>query len=582
MSLPFLRVKNIKKSFGNKVVLGDVSFELNEGARAGLVGFNGTGKTTLAEILTGALDFEAGTIDTFGRHLKIGYLHQSVDYTVNDFTQMMSSEDVYEHTSQLGLQKANHWNQEKLHHLSGGEKLKLALANVWASDPDFLILDEPTNHLDLDGVKWLVEQLEAFRGTAIIISHDRYFLDRTVSCVLELEAGKVQVYDGNYTAYRDEKKRQHEIQLRHYESQQRYKEKVENQMAQYKEWAAKGHRDSTKQGGSSSESRQMGLKEFHRAKAKKTEARVKSKLKRLTLQMSKTGVEKPKDEASVFFQFQNGEKRGKRIVEAKKLSKEFDGVTLFQDTDFYVKHGERVGLLGRNGSGKTTLIRMMLGEQNASCGELWRSPTLKVAYLSQDVGDLDPEKTTIEALGLENRDEILRARTMLANLGLDESKIRQKVSSLSLGERTRVKLTGMLLSDYDMLILDEPTNHLDLPSREQLEETLSQYNGTLLVVSHDTYFMEKLCDKLLAIEDGVIRRHEMGLQEYEERKNKSAVKGVSEESIEEQLMVLDTKLNAVLGELCMIEKDNPRFVELDGEFLALSRAKRELVERKAK
>ncbi|MDR7236705.1 ribosomal protection-like ABC-F family protein [Neobacillus drentensis] len=562
-----LKVMNLEKSFYLRKVLDNIQFEIKNGERIGLVGYNGTGKTTLANILIGKISPDKGVIEK-STDLTIGFLSQSIDYEVSDFHQSLAgskSKGIFQHASELGLHKVFDWEEDRLNHLSGGEKLKLALSMVWATKPDLLILDEPTNHLDFHGIEWLVTELEKFQGPVLIISHDRHFLDKTVKRVFELEHGKLHFYNGNYSDYRKEKQHRVENQQHQYSVQQRQIEMVELQMEQLKSWSEKGHRNSTKQG------RDFGPKEYHRVKAKKRDNQVKSKMKRLQNELEKNKFEKPAEEVQIRFQFDTQGKRGKRIIEAKRLKKSYKDRTLFYNANFYINHGERVGLLGGNGCGKTTLIKMILDQESYTEGDLWRSDSIKIAYLSQDVDDLPSDKTSIEALGFTDRESVLKARTLLANLGLKEALINKPIGTLSLGERTRVKLVDMLMKEYDVLILDEPTNHLDLPSREQLENTLSEFTGTIITVSHDYYFLNKLCERLLVFENQQIQRFEMKPEEYF---NKDVKKEVNHE---EALLIIENKIAMILGELSIIDQKDPKYRVLDQEFKELLKQKKELI-----
>ncbi|OIK13249.1 ABC transporter ATP-binding protein [Bacillus sp. MUM 116] len=558
-----LKASGIEKSFELRKILDNVHFEIKMGERIGLVGYNGTGKTTLANIIMGRLKPDNGKID-MEKEFKIGYLTQSIDYEFTNFVEgLLDKKDLYEHTSQLGLEKVYDWEEQRLQHLSGGEKLKLALSLVWSSKPDFLILDEPTNHLDFKGIKWLLAELKKFKGPVLIISHDRYFLDQTVNCIFELENKKIHFYYGNYSEYRKEKQKRKEDLYHQYTVQQRKNEKIELQMEQLTKWSDRAHRDSTKQ---------EGFKEYHRVKAKKRDKQIKSKMKRLQNELSENKIEKPLEEAEIRFQFESDGIRGKRIIEAQKLEKSFGNRKLFSDTQFYINHGERVGLLGDNGCGKTTLIQMIVGKEQGSQGILWKSDSIKIAYLSQDVHDLPEEKTALDALGFTARQDLFRARTLLANLGLNEDLIIKPIGTLSLGERTRVKLVDMLMKEYDVLILDEPTNHLDLPSREQFEKTLSEFTGTIITVSHDYYFLNKICEKLLVFENQKIKRVELKAEEYfnQGKDNKNNSK-------QEALMVIENRLATVLGELSLLDQNHPDYMELDREFKELLAQKKIII-----
>ncbi|MTH53060.1 ATP-binding cassette domain-containing protein [Bacillus mangrovi] len=564
--MQLMKIRNLKKSFGEHELLKGIDLDLFAGDRIGLTGHNGTGKTTLAKIVAGKMKRDEGSADTFGRKVKIGYLQQSADYTEKTLKRQYTSGEWLKLAKLLGI---SHLDENRnLAEMSGGERLKLALANVLLEKPDLLILDEPTNHMDLHGVEWLTEKLKEFDGTAIIISHDRYFLDVTATRMEELADGKLISYSGNYTAYREEKKRRFEQQEKEFEKQQRYKKRIEGQMEKLKNWSEKAHRESTKNKDSAGKL-PMGYKEHHRVKAKKMDIQVRSKMNRLNAELEKNKVEKPKEEAHVYFQFDAASKRGKRILEGADACKAFGSRVLFEKSSFYLKYGEKAALMGPNGSGKTTFLRILLGSDTLTSGTVWISETLKIGYLSQEAEDLDESLTPIEALGLSDNRMRGRAMEISAQLGMASS-MEKKIGFLSLGQRTRVKLIGLLLQELDILILDEPTNHLDLPAREQLEETLSQFAGTLLIVSHDRYFLHQLADCLLVIgEDQVIRRYGMTLKEYESP-------GTGTDNRKEELLIVETKLSEVLGKLSLHTPLDREYTELDLLFKQLLRRKKEL------
>lgn len=568
-----MKIRNIKKSFGEIDVLNGVNFDIKDNARIGLVGYNGTGKTTLANIIAGKTHADSGTIETI-QSLKISYLTQSVEYQLFDYQNGLmevDNEEYFEIASHLGLEKVHKWEDDRFLHLSGGEKIKIVLAQLWNSKPNFLLLDEPTNHLDLQGINWLIDELKSFKGPVMIISHDRYFLDAIATSIIEIEDGLINEYEGNYSQYRNEKENRRKIQQHHYEEQQRYKQKIENQMEQLRNWSEKAHRESTK-GGTPSEKRQIGFKEYHRKKAKKMDNQVKSKMKRLKKELDRNKITKPKDDPQLAFQFQLEGKKGKRVLEAKNLGKSFNEKRLFHNSQFYIKHGEKIGIIGPNGCGKTTLIRMILEEEPYTDGELWKSQNLKIAYLSQNLLDLNPEHTVLESFGPLGRDEIYSARTLIANIGLPREVAEKKIETLSLGQRIRVKIVDMLLKEYDILILDEPTNHLDLPSREQLESTLKDYSGTIITVSHDYYFITSICDTLLVFEQNQIKRIEKTLNEFQDSKNTDQ----NLKQKEEERMIIENRLTTVLGELSLLTPSDTKYKELDSQFKELLQLKKKL------
>lgn len=572
--MPLIKGKQISKSFGERDILKDISFEIRAGEKIGLVGWNGAGKTTLVKIIMKILEPDQGMIIKRREQVGIAYLPQSTDQDHAVYVECDGERDEFLYRAkQLGLAKRITTNDMHAQ-LSGGERLKLALAKLWSRQPELLILDEPTNHLDLQGVNWLIQELGAFLGAALIISHDRYFLDKTVTKIFEIEDCKLTVYEGNYAAYKSEKEKIREQLQRDYLKQQRKIHVIEEQIKTFKQWSEKAHRNAGK-GGSGSENRQAGLREYERVKAKKKDIQIRSKLKRLDLELSKHKVEKPKEEYKVDFQFIAHSKRGKRILEAKQLTKAFNTQTIFKDSSFYIKESEKIGLIGPNGAGKTTFIKMLLEEEGITKGSLWKSDSLKIAYLSQDVSDLPENRTALSYLELTSLEQQSFVRTIFANMGMKEEKLLTRIGDLSSGEKTRVKLVKMLIHEHDILILDEPTNHLDLPTREQLEATLMAYQGTLIIISHDYYLIERLCDKLLIIEEHQIKRYEMRLSEYEERKNKDKRKSHIEEAREE-LVLVETRLSELLGKISLLVPGSTDYLKMDQELVQLMQRKKDL------
>ncbi|HHY81598.1 MAG TPA: ABC-F type ribosomal protection protein [Clostridiales bacterium] len=568
-----LQCRNIKKDFGIHEVLKSINLDLEAGERVGLVGKNGAGKTTLANIIYGAVQPDQGEVIWHSRNIRIGYLRQSVYYTselLHDLYQEHDSSDISEFlhiAGELGADKVHKWDTDRFSGLSGGEKTKLALAHIWSSKPDLLILDEPTNHLDLQGVQRLIDELESYSGTILVISHDRFFLDNAVDCIWEIDNGVLQEYRGNYTFYRTEKKKRYESQLHAYEAQEKYREKLEAEIRQLKDWSARAHRESTKKGAKSGN--KMGTKEYFRVKAKKMDKRVKSTVKRLE-RLKHEGVRRPEEEPKVSFEFYQSEARGKRVLEASNIKKSYGNRLLFDESSFYIQRGDRMGVFGANGCGKTTLVRIILGRESAE-GSLFVSPSINIGYMSQDVSDLENDKKALELFDMPDRKEQGKIRTMLANLGISEILLNKPLKSLSMGERTKLKLAALLVREYDMLILDEPTNHLDLYAREQLEDALEAYEGTMLLITHDRYMLERLCDKLLVFEDNVIKRYEYGLGEYLAGKDHKARVQPAKGGLtpEEERMLLENRISDVLSRLSQAEPDTPEYIALDMKFREL-------------
>lgn len=603
----------VKKEFGETTILNDINFEVVEGDRLALVGINGAGKTTMANIIYGTLGLDGGSILWYKKDVEIGYLHQQGNYSHRTFEgreEILSpkdsrgeklgegsfnyseevvnfKEDFYQISSELGMEKVSQWEENRLSNLSGGEKMKIALASIWALNPDFLILDEPTNHLDYGGVQWLIQELRKYRGTILIISHDRYFLDKTVNKIVEIKDGTAEIYKGNYSFYREEKKRRYENQLHQYQVQEETKEKIREEIDRLGNWSDKAHRDSRKK-------QQLGLgkKEYFRKKAKKKDKQIKSKIKRLE-KIEVTGVEKPKEDKKINFGFQEASLKGKRILEGKSMEKAYGNRVLFSDSSFYVKRGERVGIFGDNGCGKTTFLKILLGEDTLDKGEVFISSSVQKGYLSQETLDVDKTMKVIDLFNFASREEQGKIRILLANMGFDEKMINKPVGTLSLGELTRVRMTKLILNNEELLILDEPLNHLDIYSREKLEEALLDYNGTILVVSHDRYMLQNLCDVLLVFRDKKIVRVNGSAKEYLEALDEAAQGSgristnkiskekqedtiIKERKIKEEKLLIENEIAFVLGEFSKYAMGSREYEELDMRFNQLIKQKKAL------
>lgn len=525
-----MKCKDISKEYGDKVILKNINLDLKLGEKVGIVGENGAGKTTLVNIITGNSVATSGEVIWYKEGIKVGYMKQATDYT--------------------NLQSS----------LSGGERTKALLKSIIYGDFNLLILDEPTNHLDYEGVSWLIKKVNEFKGTIIIISHDRYFLDKTVNKVIEIEDKEVKIYNGNYTAYRDKKKKNFQAQMHAYIEQEKVKEKINNQIAELKKWSNKAHKEAGKK--AIETGNKSGGKQFNRAKAKKMDAQVKSKIKRLQ-KLQVEGVDKPKEEGYIVFNGTSAGKIGSVVLEAKDISKAYDNKVLFNKSSFYIKQGEKVGVYGPNGCGKTTLIKAILGQEEIE-GEINISSSRKIGYISQDVTDINEEISIIKAFEINSRKELGKLRSDLALIGFDAESLNKKIKYLSLGERMKIKLLLLIRESYEVLILDEPTNHIDLHVREQLESVLEKYNGTIILVTHDRYMMEKICDKLLVFDNKEIKRYEYNFNEYLEKINEKNEKKNMNRA--EENLIIDNRITCIISELSMINKDSVRYKELEKQY----------------
>lgn len=569
-----LSCRNLKKYFGDSRVLDGVNLDVRRGDRIGLVGLNGSGKTTLANILTGNLDYDEGTIITPRQKINIGYLRQAEDQAeliikaMNDPDQ--ASGDFQRLASYLGMNRFESWSKDRLENLSGGEKTKVALARALATLPDLIILDEPTNHMDYQGVEFLISELATYLGTAIIISHDRYFLDRTVSQIAEIENGVIRLYQGNYSAYREAKKKERENQQHAFESQQKEQKKIEEAITQLKTWSDKAHRESRKKGGGI-----KGGKEYYRKKAKKRDKAVRSQIMRLE-NMRREGIERPPKKLPVTFDISAREKGSRRLLVADGISKSYEKLLLFQDSSFYINRGEKVGVLGPNGCGKTTLLNAIRGEERLDGGEIFLSESARVAYVSQELPQ--GEKSSLKYLVRDHTlAEQKRTFELLIKLGIPYDRLHIPLGDLSRGERMKIALGLAIMDECDLLILDEPTNHLDLYSREALDESLLQFPGSVLLVTHDQYLMEQVCDHLLVFENSKIRRIEGRLFSYLTSKEDAIPHPDANATnrVEERLL-LDTRISRVLSDLSLLKPDDPDYAALDQEYLELLERRRKL------
>ena len=437
-----LNISNLSKSYVGQSVLKEVSFHLEEKEKAAIVGINGSGKTTLLRCILGIEEADEGGI-AFSKDKKMAYLAQQ-------HADMEQEDEEYES-------------------LSGGQKTKKRLEEILMEKPDLLILDEPTNHLDIGSIQWLEKVLKRYDGAVLLVSHDRYFLDKIVTKVIDLERGKARMYLGNYTAYAEKKKMIREAERKAYENQQA---EIKHQEAVIEK-----------------------LKQFNREKSiKRAESREKllSKVERL---------EQPEDlQKEMRLLFMPREASGNDVLVAKDLGKSFDGKRLFSHGTFSIQRGEHVAVIGDNGTGKTTLLKILNGLIQADEGEFRLGSKVKIAYYDQEHAVLHMEKTLFDEIQDTYPDmNNTRVRNVLAAFLFTGDDVYKKVGDLSGGERGRVSLAKLMLSDANFLILDEPTNHLDIQGKEVLEEAIRNYEGTVLYVSHDRYFINQTATRIMEL-----------------------------------------------------------------------------------
>lgn len=539
-----LKLQNISYAISDVIVFEEVNACVQQGEIIGVIGKNGAGKSTLLQLLNEKLEPEKGHIQWLEKNLEMVFVEQE--------TESFASKAVTPLEDAL-LEK---WHVPKrdFGQLSGGEKLKVRLAKGLAKEANLLLLDEPTNHLDELSTDFLVDQMKNYKGTIVLVSHDRYFLDAVATKIWAIEGKKIIEHKGNYSSYVEARQQKRLTQQRAYEKQQKLIEDVEAQMNELTSWSKKAHAQSTKK---------EGMKEHYRVKAKRMDAQVKSKRKRLEKELEKAKVERVESDYDVRFSITPANKVGKRFLEVKDLSKDFDGRLLFDDVNFTIQHGEKVALLGPNGSGKTTLLNVLCGQETAE-GEVWISPSANIGYLTQDVFDLPLDQTPEQLFYKETFEARGKVQNIMKHLGFTASQWTEPIRNMSMGERVKCKLMVYIIEEKDALILDEPTNHLDLPSREQLEHTLAKYAGTLLVVSHDRYFLEKIVTSTLIISNN--RIHKQWKEVPQKRDNQ-----------EELRLTLDNERQEVLGKLSFLTPKDQAYTELDLKFKELTKQINELL-----
>ncbi|HZU86215.1 MAG TPA: ABC-F family ATP-binding cassette domain-containing protein [Anaerolineaceae bacterium] len=542
-----LAVNQLKKSFGLETLFEKVTFTLNAGERLGLVGPNGCGKTTLLRILTGEEKADGGSISLTPFDLRLGYLPQGFTFgegeSIGSFLdaragdpqkmtavleklasemtsgQMRSGlQEEYdqalsalqladENAGRLpavlaGLGLAHFALETPAATLSGGQKTRLALAGVLLSAPQLLLLDEPTNHLDLQMLEWLEEWLGAFRGAALIVSHDRAFLDNTVTGILELDSAShtLRAYAGNYSDYTAQKETERERQWTAYYDQQAEIARLRG--------AARHLRDIARfRKGGKADTGDKFAKGFFANRGKATVGRALHVEERIDKLLTEERIDKPGRTWQMRMEFSQAAESGRSVITLDQLSVGYGEHVLLRDLNLYLRYGQRLALIGPNGSGKTTLLRTIAGRIPPLSGEARLGSNVRLGYMAQEQEDLHPEwdaLTTIQSLMGQSQTEV---RSFLSKYLFTGDDVFTPVGKLSYGERARLSLAGLVARGCNLLLLDEPINHLDIPSRARFEEALSAFEGTILAVIHDRYFIESFATSIWeVVEDQVVIR----------------------------------------------------------------------------
>ena len=524
-----ISVKNVKKFFViGENLLEDLSFDIQEGERVAILGRNGCGKTTLFKILTGEMDYDGGEVYV-NPNKKLGLISQiprfPEGYTVEDvlrsaFTELTSAKrkmealeqamaqgataeqlreydalvnrfqsgggydmdvDVDKICNGLGITAAQ--RPQEFDSLSGGEKTRINLARLLLEKTDILLLDEPTNHLDLSSVEWLESYIKSFKGTVLIISHDRYFIDQVAQRVIEITDGHAEFYTGNYSFYMEEKQARFDLQLKQYEQEQAKLKQLGYTVERMKGWGINN--------------RTL----YRRAMS------IQHRMERI----QKT--QRPKTEKTMKASFGEKDFSGDVVFKMKNVSKSYGDRVLFSDVNLNVEGGERIALLGDNGTGKSTFLKCLLGEEDCG-GRIQFGPTVKWGYLPQIIRFDHPERSLYDTMLYEKNLTPQMARDRLGAFLFQGEDVFKTVGTLSGGEQSRLRLCMLMDEKINLLILDEPTNHLDIASREWVEAAIEEFEGVLLFVSHDRYFIEKFAERIWLLENGAIRDFHCGYQKY--------------------------------------------------------------------
>lgn len=496
-----LNIEHVSKIFGEKKIFDDVSYGIHEGDKIGIIGINGTGKTTLLKMIAGLEETDEGQVIR-QNGLRVNYLPQNPEFaqedTVLGYVTQVTQEKEYEARNILNkLGITDH--EEPIEILSGGQKKRVALAKALVNPADVLILDEPTNHLDNEMVTWLEEYLIAFKGVIIMVTHDRYFLDRVTNKILEISHGKLYGYEANYSKFLEMKAQREEMEL----ASERKRQSI---LRMELEWAKRGCRART--------------------------TKQKARLERL--EALKNG-QAPIRDANVELD-SIGTRMGKKTIEFHNVSKQYDNKRLINEFDYIVLKNQRLGIIGPNGCGKTTLMKLITGRIEPDEGEIVIGDTIQIGYFAQEAEDMNENQRVIDYIKdvaeyVPTKDGRITASQMLERFLFDGNLQYTPIGKLSGGEKRRLYLCKVLMESPNVLILDEPTNDLDIPTLTILEDYLDSFNGIIIAVSHDRYFLDNLVDRIFAFEgEGVLKQYEGGYTDYLEAKQRYATENITKQT----------------------------------------------------
>ncbi|GAB6179696.1 ABC-F family ATP-binding cassette domain-containing protein [Desulfotomaculum defluvii] len=551
MSLSFY---GLSKSYNGKTIFENISGKINSQDKIGLVGVNGSGKTTLARILAGYEVCDMGNIRRSSSNARVLYIEQhpifkpmvsvydEIDGLASTFRQDHMGDRatvVKRALNRVGLDEEK-WRQRAVS-LSGGEKTKLALCKALVSDFDFLILDEPTNHIDMKSYLWLEEFVRNLSKPMLIISHDRFFLDRAVGSIWELGDGELRAYEGNYSAYRTQQEIERTSMVREYEKQQAKIQHLKQMIHERENWYKSAHQAA-------------GQNDFYRAKAKKHASVLKAKERELE-RIEKNKVDKPRNTVSPAFEVINKSIIGKKfppfLVQGKNLGKAYGTKVIFENISFNIGRKDKIALIGQNGVGKTTLLKIICGLDQDFSGGVKINPSLKIGYFAQELDNLSNQSTILEEV-LSVGSTIEEARLLLACLLFRGEDVYKKIENLSMGEKGRVAFAKLILSGATLLVLDEPTNYMDIASKEKIEEVLGEFAGAVIFVSHDRYFIQRIANRIVVIDHQKLRcydgDYDYFLTKEKEEKSRSA-SGIDYRDLANNVSRLECELAFLSGKL---------------------------------